>query len=76
MGTIKYDRTPSRPVTRRRFMGDSIEEVGVLTGIRRTSPCHGSKLMWDKRLSHCANLLNILLSPFWDEARGQRNDPT
>src|SRR6185436_3699927 len=37
-GTAKYDRTPERPIKRRRwFISDSIEEVGALSGIDGTS---------------------------------------
>src|SRR2546423_10945074 len=41
-GTNKYDRTPERPIKRRRCISDSTEEVGPLRGIRDTNPCQAS----------------------------------
>src|SRR6476646_1696056 len=52
-GIAKYDRAPERPIKRRRwFISDSTEEVGPVSGIRRTSPCHFVNLRNSMRLSH------------------------
>src|SRR5687767_2901801 len=49
-GTSKYDRAPERPITRRKCISDSTEEVGPLGGIRGTNPCQILNLLWGNDL--------------------------
>src|SRR5688572_8431915 len=71
-GTVKYDRTPERPIKRRRFISDSTEEVGPFRGIRSTTPCQPANQLIDSELMTSGTAVNILLSPFSDNPRGQK----